>query len=178
MTSGLTTERLALRDWRPADRAPFAALNADPEVMEHFPGTLTEDRSDELVDRFQAQIDQRGWGIWAAERRDTGAFIGFIGLNPVPFEASFTPAVEVGWRLARAHWGQGFATEGGRAAVDFGLGDLGLDRIVSFTSTSNLRSEAVMRRLDMHLVTTFTHPGLPKGHRLAPHLLYAVDAVQ
>lgn len=172
MTATLTTDRLVLRGWCADDRGPFAAMNADPEVMEHFPDVLAPDRSDALADWFQAQLEERGWGAWAAERRDTGEFIGFIGLNPVRFEADFTPAVEVGWRLARTQWGHGFATEGGRAALDFGLGTLGLDRVVSFTSLPNVRSQAVMRRIGMRLTGEFTHRGVPDGHPLRRHVLY------
>src|SRR5436190_18212 len=113
----LRTPRLLLRRWRDTDRPPFAALNADPLVMEHFPAPLRPEESDDLVDRIEAGFEERGWGLWAVEVPGTTAFAGFVGLNPATFDAPFTPAVEVGWRLAREHWGRGYATEGARAAL-------------------------------------------------------------
>ncbi len=175
---GPSTERLVLRAWRLSDRAPFAALNASDVVMEHFPSTMTAEESDALADRFQAGIAERGWGIWAAERKDDGAFLGFIGLQPVTFDAEFVPAVEVGWRLDRPFWGHGYATEGARAALDYAFGTLGLERVVSFTATTNLRSEAVMVRIGMTRVGEFDHPKLPEGHRLRRHVLYEVRAAR
>jgi RimJ/RimL family protein N-acetyltransferase len=170
----LETPRLLLRRWRAEDRAPFAALNADPVVMEHFPAPLSRAESDELIDRIEAGLDERGWGLWAVEVRDTGAFIGFVGLNPATFDAHFTPAVEVGWRLARDHWGNGYATEGARAALDYGFAELALDEIVSFTTHANIRSRRVMDRLGMHRdpADDFENPKLPSGHPMRPHVLY------
>ena len=172
----LRTSRLVLRDWRPADRAPFAALNADPEVMEHFPGLLSRADSDAAVERFEAAWREHGYGLWAAERRDTAEFVGFVGLAAATFPAPFTPAVEVGWRLARAHWGLGLATEGGRAALRHAFTALGLGEIVSFTAQGNVRSRRVMERLGMSLDGTFEHPALPEGHRLRTHVLYRAAA--
>lgn len=171
---GPTTERLVLRQWRPEDREPFAALNASLEVMEHFPSTMTKEQSDALADRFEGQIDERGWGAWAVERKDGGAFIGFIGLVPVSFEADFTPAVEIGWRLGRPYWGHGYATEGALASLEYAFKELGLDRVVSFTALTNLRSEAVMMRIGMTRVGEFDHPRLPEGHPLRRHVIYEV----
>jgi RimJ/RimL family protein N-acetyltransferase len=173
----LETPRLLLRRWRDEDRAPFAALNADPVVMEHFPAPLSRAESDALADRIAAGLDQRGWGLWAVELRESPAFIGFLGLNPATFDAPFTPAVEVGWRLAREHWGRGYATEGARAALDFGFEDLALDEIVSFTTHGNVRSRRVMDRLGMHHDATddFDNPNIAEGHPLRPHVLYRLD---
>jgi ribosomal-protein-alanine N-acetyltransferase len=173
----LETPRLRLRRWRDDDRAPFAALNADPVVMEHFPSPLSRDESDALVDRIKSGFDQRGWALWAAEVRESGAFIGFVGLNPATFAAPFTPAVEVGWRLAREHWGHGYATEGARGALDFGFGELALDEIVSFTTHANARSRKVMERLGMHRdpADDFDNPNVPEGSPIRPHVLYRVD---
>jgi RimJ/RimL family protein N-acetyltransferase len=168
------TERLLLRRWREEDRAPFAALNADPAVMEHFPAPLDRAASDAFVDRIVAQHDQHGWGLWALEVRDTGRFIGFTGLAAPRFEAHFTPAVEVGWRLAREAWGFGYATEAAGAATAAGFRELGLDEIVSFTAVGNTRSRAVMRRIGMthDAADDFDHPALPDGHPLRRHVLY------
>jgi RimJ/RimL family protein N-acetyltransferase len=172
----LRTARLLLRGWRAADLTPFAVLNADHEVMEHFPSMLSRAQSDAFADRIVAGLNQRGWGLWAVEDNSTGAFIGFVGLNPVPFEAPFTPAIEIGWRLARPHWGSGLATEAARAALAYAFGPLGFQEIVSFTSTTNLRSQRVMQKLGMRRdpADDFDHPLLPEGHRLRCHVLYRI----
>ncbi|MEU5614903.1 GNAT family N-acetyltransferase [Streptomyces sparsogenes] len=146
--SELRTDRLVLRAWRESDLAPWAALNADPEVREHFPDVLTREQSDASVARFQADLERRGWGWWAVEVRATGEFIGFTGLDPVDEDMPFT-GVEVGWRLARPHWGHGYATEAALAAVDHGFEALRLPEILAVTTATNLRSQAVMRRIGM-----------------------------
>jgi RimJ/RimL family protein N-acetyltransferase len=170
----LITERLRLRPWREADLAPFAAINADPVVMEHFPSVLERASSDAMAERIGGHFDRHGYGLWAVEVPDVAAFIGFIGLAIPRFTASFTPCVEVGWRLARRHWGQGYATEGARAAVAFGFAEAGLEEIVSFTVPANRRSLAVMERLGMtsEAREDFDHPVLPAGHPLRRHRLY------
>ena len=170
----LSTERLRLRSWRREDREPFAALNADPVVMEHFVAPLDRAESDAMVDRIEADLAERGWGLWAAERVDTGAFIGFIGLSIPRFDADFTPCVEVGWRLAKEHWGHGFAPEGAREAVRFGFDDLGLEEIVSFTYVGNENSRRVMEKIGMQLEREFDHPRVPEGHRIRRHVLYTL----
>jgi RimJ/RimL family protein N-acetyltransferase len=170
----LVTDRLRLRHWQPADRAPFAALNADPEVMRHFPARLSREESDAMADRVAAHVEETGWGLWALEERVTGTFLGFTGLARPGFDAPFMPATEIGWRLARAAWGHGYATEAARAAAAFGFDALGLDGLVSFTAVENERSRAVMRRLGMthDPGDDFDHPRLPEGHRLRRHVLY------
>jgi RimJ/RimL family protein N-acetyltransferase len=175
-TPSITTERLVLRLWRTEDRAPFAELNADPEVMEHFPAPLNRNKSDRFADRLDARLSANGHGLWAVERRDSAEFIGFVGLAPVSFLAHFTPAVEVGWRLARPQWGLGLATEGGEAAIDYGFEIGGLDEIVSFAVPANDRSLAVMQRIGMthDPADDFDHPRFPEGHRLRRHLLYRI----
>ena len=162
-----------LRRWRPEDRAPFAALNADPEVVEHLPRPLTPDESDTLAEVLDAELATLGYGFWAVEVVGGAPFVGFVGIRPVPFDASFTPAVEVGWRLGREHWGHGYASEAARAAVDHGL-RLGLAPIVSFTVVDNVRSRAVMERIGMVTdpAEDFDHPNLPPGDRLCRHVLY------
>ena len=170
----LDTERLRLRRWRDGDRAPFAAMNADPEVMEHFVTPLTRAESDAFVDRIGRCFDERGYGLWVVEERATGAFCGYVGLWPAEFDAPFTPAVEVGWRLPRAAWGKGYATEAARAAVADGFERVGLDEIVSFTAVVNERSWRVMERLGMvrDAAGDFDHPNVPEGHPIRPHVLY------
>lgn len=173
----IDTPRLRLRQWRAADRAPFAALNADPRVMEHFPSTLDRAASDAIAERCEALIAERGWGFWAVERRDSGDFIGFVGLNVPTAALPFSPCVEVGWRLAHSAWGQGLASEAARAALAAGFETLGLAEVVSFTALSNRRSQAVMERLGMRRTAEdFDHPVLPEGHPLRRHCLYRLDA--
>lgn len=178
----LTTERLVLRPWRDSDLVPFAALNADPEVMAHFPATLTPAETAAMVARMRAALAERGFGWWAAEAPGVAPFIGFIGLSVPDFGAHFLPpgklVVEVGWRLARLFWGQGYATEGAREALRFGFEALGLPEVVAFTTTTNQRSQAVMRRLGMTYdpADDFDHPKLPPGHRLRRHVLYRLKA--
>jgi RimJ/RimL family protein N-acetyltransferase len=171
------TDRLILRRWEKRDHEPFAALNADPEVMRYMTGMLSFQQSVSMIDRIDAEFDQVGFGLWAIELKETGEFAGWVGLHRVPFEAHFTPAVEVGWRLAREHWGNGYAPEGGRAALKFGFEEIGLDEIVSFTVPANLKSIAVMERLGMQrgADAEFQHPRLPDGHRLKPHVLYRLS---
>jgi RimJ/RimL family protein N-acetyltransferase len=170
----LQTERLRLRGWVEADRAPFAALNADPVVMEHFPAPLSRAESDAFVDRILARFAADGWGLWAAERTDDGAFIGYIGMAVPGFDADFMPCVEIGWRLAREHWGNGYAPEGAREVVRFAFEDLGLAELVSFTSVGNDRSRRVMEKIGMRLEREFDHPSLPEGHPIRPHVLYTL----
>jgi RimJ/RimL family protein N-acetyltransferase len=168
----LRTERLLLRQWRDDDFAPFAALNADPEVMRHFPRTLSRAESDSLAERQRTLIAERGWGLWVVEAPE--GFIGFVGLSEPRFEAHFTPAVEVGWRLARHGWRKGYATEAARATVAYGFDELGLEEIVSFTFVGNDRSRGVMERLGMTRdeADDFDHPVLPEGDPLRHHVLY------
>ncbi len=170
----LRTSRLILRDWRDDDLPAFAAMNADPAVMAHFPSLLDRAASDALAARMRAHHAAHGWGSWAVEVPGEADFIGYVGLQPVSFDAPFTPAVEIGWRLARAQWGRGFATEAARAALGFGFERLDLPEIVSFTVPANARSRAVMERLGMTRdpAGDFDHPRLPDGHPLRRHVLY------
>ena len=172
----LRTDRLLLRRWRAEDLEPFAALNADPEVMRYFRGTLDRAASDTFVERIETAFDERGYGLWAVEVVDSATFIGFIGLALQTFEAHFTPAVEIGWRLATSAWGRGYATEGARAALAFGFDTAGLDEIVSMTTETNMRSRAVMERIGMtrRPEDDFEYPLLPPGHPLRPHVLYRI----
>lgn len=151
-------------------------MNADPVVMQFFPETYTEERTRRFVERIHECWAERGYGLWAVERKDTAHFIGYVGLWPATFAAHFTPAVEVGWRLAADQWGHGYATEGARAALDSGFETLGLDEIVSFTSTLNVRSIRVMERLGMRRDATgnFEHPNVPEGHPTRAHVLYRI----
>jgi len=173
----LRTERLVLRQWRDEDLEPFADLNADPETMRYFPAPIARAESDAFVGRARSQIEAEGWGLWAVEVAGGPSFVGFVGLARPSFEADFTPAVEVGWRLGREHWGRGYATEAGRAALTYGFEELGLDEIVSFTSGLNEPSWRVMQRLGMSRDEPgdFDHPRVPAGHPLRPHVLYRLS---
>jgi len=170
----LRTDRLLLRPWRPDDRLPFARMNADPEVMEFFVAPLTREQSDAFVDRIEQGFSDHGFGIWAVEESVSGTFIGYAGLLHQSFAAPFTPAFEIGYRLARHAWGHGYATEAAHAAVRFGFEHAGLTEIVSMTAVGNVRSRAVMRKLGMthDPGDDFDHPGVPDGHPLQRHVLY------
>ncbi len=170
----LVTDRLRLRHWADADHEPFAAMNADPLVMEHFESPLDRTASDAWLDQIRASLDSRGWGLWAVERVDDGAFLGFVGLAVPSFEAAFTPCVEIGWRLAREAWGHGYATEAARAVAAHAFDALGLTELVSFTTVGNARSRAVMERLGMRHdpADDFEYPRLPARHPQRPHVLY------
>lgn len=178
--ASLTTTRLRLRPWREGDVEAFAALNADPQVMEHFPAPLSAAESAAAAARIAAHFERHGFGMWVVEAAGV-SFAGVVGLMipgfAVPFAAP-APCVEVGWRLARACWGRGYATEAARASVAFGFDSLGLDEIVSFTTPGNVRSRRVMERLGMirDPAEDFDHPGLPAGHPLRRHVLYRLRA--
>ncbi len=168
------TSRLILREWRDSDRGPFAVLNSDPDVMRFMPKRLNQEESDALAQRIQDHFERHGFGWWAVEVLGGEPFIGFVGLSVPRFEASFTPCIEVGWRLARHAWGHGYATEAAQHAVQFGFEELGLSEIVSFTVPHNIRSRRVMERLGMKRdpVEDFEHPLLPEGDPLRRHVLY------
>jgi ribosomal-protein-alanine N-acetyltransferase len=172
--SEIRTERLTLRRWREADREPFARMNRDPAVMEFFPALLTQEESNQIIDRIELRMRECGFGLWAVEESGSKQFIGFMGLSVPNFELPFRPCVEIGWRLASESWGQGLATEGARAVVDHAFGVLALREIVSFTTAANLRSRRVMEKLGMSRDPRedFDHPLIPEGHRLRPHVLY------
>lgn len=178
-TPELRTERLLMRGWSAADRAGFAEMNADPVVMEHFPATMSRAESDAFVDRIEAGFAERGFGLWAVEVAGTGEFVGYTGLAVPRFHVAWmdtvaAPVVEVGWRLKHSAWGHGYATEAARAALDAGFGEAGLPQIVSFTTLTNTRSQAVMERLGMTRLATYDHP--VAGHDPLPSVVYVLPA--
>ena len=177
MAPELTTARLRMRGWRDEDLVPFAALNADPRVMEHFPGVLDRAESDAIVARIRGHFVRHGFGLWAVEATGVAPFVGFVGLSVPSFQAHFTPCVEIGWRLAPEFWGRGYATEAAREALAFGFEKAGLAEIVSFTVPANLPSRRVMERLGMtrSAADDFEHPGFPEGHRVRAHVLYRMS---
>lgn len=169
----LISQRLIIRPWRDADRAPFAAMSADPQVMEFLP-PLTAEAASLWIDWHIAHLRENGFCFWAVEARETGIFIGTVGLarvkNPVPF----APAMEVGWRIAHPFWGQGYAPEAAARIMQFGFEALNLSEIVAYTVPANQKSRRVMEKLNMtrNPEDDFEHPALPEGHRLRPHVLY------
>jgi RimJ/RimL family protein N-acetyltransferase len=171
----LRTERLILRRWRDADREAFAAMNADPAVVEHLQGPMSRERSDDFIDRIEAHWDASGWGLWAVEVADGAPFIGYVGLWPADYVTG-QPMVEVGWRLARAHWGHGYATEAARAALHFGFETVALNEIVSFTVPQNERSRRVMERIGLRRdpAGDFDHPRVDAAlyPQLVRHVFY------
>jgi RimJ/RimL family protein N-acetyltransferase len=172
MTTMIKTSRLILRPWRDADLAPFAALNADPTVMRFMRSVLTREDSDAYVQRARQHLADHGFCTWAVEAPGVAPFIGAVGLNHLRFEASFTPAVEVAWRLDQPFWGQGYATEAARAAIQDGFTRIGLKEIVAITRPANIPSERVMQRLGMTRSAEFDHPLLPEESPLRRHILY------
>lgn len=167
------TKRLKLRQWRKEDWPLFAKMNADPVVMKYFPRTLDEWESNRMADRFHRLIAERGWGFWAVEEKNSGLFIGFVGLHEPAPELPFTPCVEIGWRLARQYWGRGYATEAAEASLEIAFEQLNLPEVLAFTSVLNTRSRAVMKRLNMiNSHQNFKHPGVPDGNPLREHVLY------
>lgn len=175
----LQTERLLMRQWRDTDREPFAAINADPEVMAHYPAPMTREQSDAALAKLAAGIDATGIGLWALERRDDSALLGFVGIRNVPFEAHFTPAVEVGWRLRRDTWGSGYATEAAQECVRYGFETLGLEQIIAMARPDNWPSRRVMDRLGMwhDEAGTFRYP--PAGEPgSSDYVLYRLDAAR
>jgi RimJ/RimL family protein N-acetyltransferase len=168
----IETERLRMRRWRDADRAPFAELNGDPETLLFFPSTLTRAESDAFVDRMEGRFEAHGYGLWALEVRETGQFIGFTGLSPLPDDVPGNGGIEIGWRLARTAWHQGYATEAALAARDLAFAEAGLPELWSMTSLLNTPSQAVMRRIGMTEATRFEHPRVPDGSPLKPHVMY------
>ena len=168
-----STARLNFRVWQAHHVAPFVAMNGDAEVMRYFPAVMSHAQSQEAIDRWMAAFRERGWSLWAVERRDDGSFIGCIGLttplNPIPYG----PCVEVGWRLVRAAWGRGYATEGAAACLNLAFTRLKLEEVIAITSLLNLRSIEVMKRIGMvNADADFDHPSVPEGHALRRHCVY------
>lgn len=170
----LETRRLVLRSWREEDIEPFIAMGQDKNVMACFPGLLSRQQTLALVKRIQQHFSCYGYGLWAVERKDTKKFIGFAGLSHPSFDASFTPALEIGWRLASDQWGQGFAPELSQAILRFAFDELHLDEVVSFTARINIKSRRVMEKIGMSYDSSddFDHPKVEEGHPLRPHVLY------
>jgi len=176
----LETDRLILRTWNDSDLQPMCALNQDPKVMEYFPGLQGLEATKNLIVRINNHFEKHGYTLYATERKDSGEFIGFIGLFIPYFEAHFTPATEIGWRLSSKHWGQGFATEGAKAILDFAFRELKIPEIVSFTAQGNAKSIRVMQKIGLlsNSDDDFDHPKLDDASPLKQHVLYRLSREQ
>ena len=175
----LETDRLLLRQWKEQDFLVFAELNSSPEVMEYFPGLLSKEQSDAMALKCQSLISRRGWGFWATEIKRSGEFIGFVGLHKPSAALPFSPCVEIGWRVHKRYWGNGYATEAAAAGLRHSFEVLSLKEVVSFTTVANARSRSVMERLGLENVQqNFKHPDLHKGHALSEHVLYKMTRTQ
>ncbi len=177
-SSTLETSRLILREWRDTDVAPFAKLNANQRVMQHLPGTLSYEESAQMVKRIKTHFEKHGFGLWAVEIKDEQQFAGFIGLSVPKFTAHFTPCVEIGWRLDLPFWNQGYASEGARAALEFGFTQRHLNEIVSFTVPANGASRRVMEKIGMSYIENFDHPTMAEDHPLKKHVLYRITRME
>lgn len=173
----IKTKRLILRPWQETDLEPFARLNADPRVMEFFPSIKTFEETSKEYEAILEHFKKHSYGWWAVSEINHSNFIGFIGLRYIDFPAAFTPAIEIAWRLAYEYWGKGYATEGANASLQYGFETLNFPEIISFTSTINIRSQAVMERIGMHHnpKDDFDHPKLSQEHRLCRHVLYRIN---
>lgn len=176
----IETERLILRTWKSGDLQPMVAINQDPKVMEHFPGLLDLETTKNLIDKVNNHHEQHGYSLYACVKRDSHEFIGFIGLLVVNFKAHFTPATEIAWRLSSKHWGQGFATEGAKAVLDYAFKKLKIPEIVSFTVRDNTKSIRVMQKIGLHhsIDDDFDHPKLDDNSPLKRHVLYRLSKAE
>ena len=176
MTIVIETERLILRTWQDSDAQPYFDMNQDPKVIQYFLGALTMAQVADFIKAKNQQQQDLGYTLWAVELKKTGEFIGFIGLNYTDWPAHFTPAVEIGWRLASPFWHQGYATEGAKACLEYGFKKVGLKEIVSFSVPANLASIKVMKRIGMvtNIKDNFLHPKLPENHNFSKHVLYRI----
>lgn len=181
--SRVETKRLTLRQWQSSDYAIFAEMNADPIVMRYFPKLLSKETSDIIANKCQQLMRDNGWGFWAVSVKDAAKnnspFIGMVGLNNIHPDMPFAPGVEIGWRLHKDYWGQGYATEAARAALRFAFSELALDEVVAFTAVINEHSQLIMQRIGMtDTHQDFEHPMLEAEHPLAKHVLYKITKQQ
>ena len=173
----MKTERLLLRQWSNEDLVGMARINADPKVMKYYPKLLSRQESNAAVEKFKSLISNNGWGFWAVESTRDQSFIGLVGLHKPTYKLPFGPCVEIGWRLARSSWGRGYATEAGRECLNFAFAQLELSEVYAFTSVANMKSRAVMERLDMeNIQANFEHPSVPHNNPLREHVVYKIES--
>lgn len=171
----IETPRLLLRQWKETDLKDFARMNADAEVMRYFPEPLSAEQTTRFYDIIQWEFSEYGYGLYAAEEKSGGGFMGFIGFHRADFEAEFCPCVEIGWRLGKQFWNKGYATEGAKECLKYGFENLGFERVYSFTAVENLPSQRVMQKIGMNFHCFFQHPKVPQNHRLRPHVCYIIQ---
>jgi len=171
----IRSKRLGFREWLDEDFKPFSKMNADPEVMKFFPKNMTANETGDLIIRTKDYFQEFGYGLYAVDKLENNEFIGFIGFMKANFEASFTPCVEIAWRIKHEEWNNGYATEGAKACLHFGFEKLQLTEIYSFTSTLNVRSEKIMQKIGMIKIGEFEHPKVEKGNKLRTHVLYKIE---
>ena len=169
-----TSQRLGFRNWLPADIAPMAAINEDPDVMEFFPAIKTYKETEEFIERMQQQMADIGYCYFAVEKLNDGAFIGFIGLSDQVFESSFTPCTDIGWRLAQDQWNKGYATEGAQRCLAYAFDKLGITKVHAITPAINLRSQRIMQKIGMKKAAEFMHPLLINDERLRECVVYEI----
>jgi ribosomal-protein-alanine N-acetyltransferase len=169
------SERLLFRDWKPEDLPVFREMNEDPDVMRFFPKPLSWEETDAFYQRILTEFQAEGYSLFAVEMKRTKEFIGFIGFHKATFPAPFTPCTEIGWRLKASAWGQGFATEGASACLNYGFHELRLQEVVSFTAKINTPSENVMKKIGMLKSGEFDHPNVPVNSPLRRHVLYRIS---
>ena len=175
----IQTDRLIMRQWNKDDYSAFAKMNADKDVMEFYPSILTTEQSNDMAQKIESEITVKGWGFWAIELKDKNSFVGFVGIHEPGYELPMSPCIEIGWRLAKEYWGNGYATEAGKAALDTAFKKLELTEVYSFASVSNKKSQAVMERLNMiNTNKNFEHPLIPINNPLREHVLYKIDRQQ
>ncbi|MGH2317843.1 GNAT family N-acetyltransferase [Planococcus sp. SE5232] len=169
------SQRLGFRCWKERDRNPFAVMTADPEVMQYFPKPLAKEEAARLIGRFETHMEEKGYTMWAVDRKEDGVFIGFIGLLEITMPIEGQGAAEIGWRLEKRFWKQGYAVEGARACLTYAFGPLGMTQVYSFTSVINQPSETVMKRIGMTKIGEFEHPKLGQESPLKKHVLYKIN---
>ena len=168
----IDTKRLILRDWQEEDIENLIAMNEDADVMKYFPHTLSKKESLDFYNAIQEEFRAKGYGLYAVEVKETAEFIGFIGFHKATFPSDFTPCIEIGWRLKKSAWNQGYATEGAKACLQYGCDTLHFKQIYSFTACINTPSEKVMKNIGMHYVKNFHHPRVDMSSPLKEHVLY------
>ena len=173
----IETQRLLLRHWREPDLDAFISMNADSDVMRYFPATLSAEETKLFYDNIEREFSEYGYGLYAAEEKDSGSFMGFIGFHWARFDMDFCPCIEIGWRLDKRFWGKGYATEGAKTCLEHGFNRLGFDKIVSFTAVENISSQRVMQKIGMKFERYFDHPRVPDGHPLKKHVFYRIKNI-
>lgn len=171
------SDRLGFREWQESDQDIFAEMNADLEVMEYFPKPLSTEESNRFIENITQMIRDFGYGLYAVDRLDNSEFIGYIGFWHLDLEGYANPSIEIGWRLHKNHWNQGFATEGALKCLDYGFKHLKFKQLYSLTSKTNLKSERIMQKIGMHKIDEFDHPEIKIESSLKRHILYTINNI-